>query len=218
MEWKAHTEGVFPRPAELTRGLGIARLFAVVPDGGAVVLQAEIALLLPGAWLHLPHHRAHLHGLQVSVHLGTCDITLHLGKCRQCYIIGTFFWHIHQIDEDKAEENTTSRLTFGQCALALQDWVFTSPEMNNIKGRSLYDLLQCLNLSFFNFFMLTFITTWKNDWVSNEAVMNHWGIPIYEKHASQSELGIIHDIHTVYYIHFPHAQYRYCQYLQQYNH
>ena len=68
---KARTEGRFPQAAELTGGVGIASLFTLVPDGGAVVLQAEVALLLPGAGFHFPHHGAHVHGLQVSIHLDT---------------------------------------------------------------------------------------------------------------------------------------------------
>lgn len=37
------------RAQTLTGGVGIARFLGLVPDGHAVLLQLEIALLLPGA-------------------------------------------------------------------------------------------------------------------------------------------------------------------------
>lgn len=175
MEWKAHTEGVFPRPAELTRRLGIARLFALVPDGGAVVLQAEIALLLPGAWLHLPHHRAHLHGLQVSIHLGTCNTISHLGKNvrRWYYSMYVFWYHTRRL----RHRWRTPRVWY--------KWV------------TVIWMLQSLHLFFFTFFMLIIHSYigkkgYAIQWCCNEFLRQiNAG-----KSSSQSELGILHILHT----------------------
>ena len=55
----------------LTCGVGVPGLLGLVPDGHAVLLQLEVALLLPGARLNLPHHRANNHGLEVVIALDT---------------------------------------------------------------------------------------------------------------------------------------------------
>lgn len=49
--------------------MGVAGLLGLVPDGHAVVLQLEVALLLPSARLDFPHYRPNQHGLEVVIHL-----------------------------------------------------------------------------------------------------------------------------------------------------
>lgn len=53
----------------LTGGVAVASLLRLVPDGHAVILQFEVALLLPATRFDFPHHCPHQHGLEVVIPL-----------------------------------------------------------------------------------------------------------------------------------------------------
>lgn len=51
----------------LTRGVGVAGLLGLVPDSHTVILQFEVALLLPGTRFDFPQYGAYLHRLDVII-------------------------------------------------------------------------------------------------------------------------------------------------------
>lgn len=51
----------------LTRAVGVAGLLGLVPDGHAVILQFEVALLFPGTRFDFPQYGAYQHRLEVVI-------------------------------------------------------------------------------------------------------------------------------------------------------
>lgn len=51
----------------LTRAVGVAGLLGLVPDGHAVILQFEVALLFPGSRFNFPQYGAYQHRLEVVI-------------------------------------------------------------------------------------------------------------------------------------------------------
>lgn len=58
---------IFSAQVVLTCGVGVASLLGLVPDGHAIILQLEVALLFPGTRFDFPQYGAYLHRLDVVV-------------------------------------------------------------------------------------------------------------------------------------------------------
>lgn len=64
---EAHWQVNSSCPCILTCGVGVASLLGLVPDSHAIILQFEVALLLPGTRFDFPHYSPNQHGLEVVI-------------------------------------------------------------------------------------------------------------------------------------------------------